>query len=707
MKLVKRIEKNNNISKVIEYYFLGKIPYLKKEKSLSGRKTFLFGFLVSDRPAKISTLINTLNYQDVLSDVSTGEFIKSPIDIVIPIYNGLEYLPDLFESIRLNTDLDYRIIAVNDCSTDYRVKDFLTEQMQLFSKKLLVIENEQNLGFVKSVNKALKLTKNHVCLLNTDVVLPKNWASKLFAPIFANDNTASVTPFSNAATIFSLPVMNIDNKFEQSLGEVNKALAKINPFAVNIDFPTGVGFCMAMNKDVINKIGILDEVFEKGYGEENDRCQRAVKNGFINTIAPDLFVWHKHGGSFASDEKKALIAKHSAIISKRYPNYEKDVRRSVMNKNYQSLHFLAEILYFSALADESLLWFDHSLGGGAETYTFRQIEKIKNQKLVLRLQDCNGKSFKLEYFYQNNKNSIFISYEDLTELSADINVGNIVLNNIADYTNNVSILKYIDKLKKIVKGRVTYLLHDYQCICPNINMVNNLGQYCCVKKLDNCSLCYKKIIKPAIKVASVAEFQTEWFKFLQNTADEIIAFSKASCDILVGIYPEIENKIKIIPHVIPHLREVQIAKHQKINIATLGNITLNKGADIVKNIDSLLHDFPNINLVVVGECQHKLKNSVILGKYDVANLPDIMEKHQIDIILIPSIGPETFSFTTSEAMDMGLSVACFGFGAPAERVALYKKGLVLDNFDAANILRSIVKHISDLKNADNLRGSRL
>ena len=58
-------------------------------------------------------------------------------------------------------------------------------------------------------------------------------------------------------------------------------------------------------------------------------------------------------------------------------------------------------------------------------------------------------------------------------------------------------------------------------------------------------------------------------------------------------------------------------------------------------------------------------------------------------------------------MDMGLSVACFGLGAPAERVALYKKGLVLDNFDAANILRSIVKHISDLKNADNLRGSRL
>jgi len=46
--------------------------------------------------------------------------------------------------------------------------------------------------------------------------------------------------------------------------------------------------------------------------------------------------------------------------------------------------------------------------------------------------------------------------------------------------------------------------------------------------------------------------------------------------------------------------------------------------------------------------------------------------------MIPSIWPETFSYTTSEALLLGYPVLCFNLGAPAERVRRYDCGLVVD-----------------------------
>ena len=71
--------------------------------------------------------------------------------------------------------------------------------------------------------------------------------------------------------------------------------------------PTGVGFCMGVNKKVVDRIGMFDDVlFGKGYGEENDWCMRAAEVGFKNIIIPNLFVYHKHGGSFLGAEKEKL-----------------------------------------------------------------------------------------------------------------------------------------------------------------------------------------------------------------------------------------------------------------------------------------------------------------------------------------------------------------------------------------------------------------
>ena len=126
-----------------------------------------------------------------------------------------------------------------------------------------------------------------------------------------------------------------------------------------------------------------------------------------------------------------------------------------------------------------------------------------------------------------------------------------------------------------------------------------------------------------------------------------------------------------------------------------------KGARIVRDMVDILPK--NVNIIVIGGfCLPKPQNKqfICTGKYDLKNLPDIVEKYQIDIAFIPSIVPETFSFTTSECMNMGLPVACFGLGAPAERVSKYKKGLVISEIDANVSIKEILNFVKQLKKRD-------
>jgi len=250
--------------------------------------------------------------------------ISKPIDILIPVYNGREFLDSLFSSIIKNTSIPYRLLIANDKSTDPSISRILSDSKNSNPNiDITIIENEENLGFVKTVNKLAKLTKNHFVILNTDTEVPPHWLERLIFPIISKENIASITPFTNSGTICSFPEFLVDNPIFEGMD-----VATIDSYFQYVDFeknyveiPTAVGFCMAINKKVYDKIGLFDEIFGKGYSEENDWSMRAAKAGYKNIVAPNLFVYHKHGGSFLSNERKKLKEKNSEIIRTRHPEY--------------------------------------------------------------------------------------------------------------------------------------------------------------------------------------------------------------------------------------------------------------------------------------------------------------------------------------------------------------------------------------------------
>ena len=272
--------------------------------------------------------------------------LEKPIDIIIPVYNGFEYLEPLLNSVIKNTSLTYRLLICDDKSPDERVLPLLYSFKERYSDiDINIFENEKNLGFIKTVNKLVKYTNNHFVLLNTDTEVPPFWIERLMYPIFGMKNIASTTPFTNAGTICSFPNYLEDNPIFENMNveELDSYFQYVNFEKTFIEIPTGVGFCMGVNKDLVNKIDMFDEIFGKGYGEENDWCQRAIKEGYKNIHIPNLFVYHKHGGSFPSEEKQRLISQNLGILNKKHPNYDEEIQKLIQKNQLKNLREFIQI----------------------------------------------------------------------------------------------------------------------------------------------------------------------------------------------------------------------------------------------------------------------------------------------------------------------------------------------------------------------------
>jgi len=62
-----------------------------------------------------------------------------------------------------------------------------------------------------------------------------------------------------------------------------------------------VGFCLAIKREVVEKIGVLDEAFGLGTYEDDDYCLRAREAGYVNMVARDCFIHHFGSRTFAGE----------------------------------------------------------------------------------------------------------------------------------------------------------------------------------------------------------------------------------------------------------------------------------------------------------------------------------------------------------------------------------------------------------------------
>lgn len=89
--------------------------------------------------------------------------------VLISLYNAEKTLNKTFESLKSQTFQDFRIIAINDCSRDKTLELLNKWRLVFKDERFLIINNEQNIGLTKSLNKGLVLiTEPYTARLDAD-----------------------------------------------------------------------------------------------------------------------------------------------------------------------------------------------------------------------------------------------------------------------------------------------------------------------------------------------------------------------------------------------------------------------------------------------------------------------------------------------------------------------------------------------------------
>lgn len=636
-------------------------------------------------PDHFHTEQSNLNETSYNFDWSAFEKHSNPvyasIDIIVPVYQGrYETLQCLHSVLSSTCEIPYELVVIDDASPDFE----LSEQLRKLANKGLfkLITNSTNHGFVYSVNRGMSLHKDRdVVLLNSDTEVYNDWLERLAYAAYRNRLTGTVTPLSNNATICSYPRFLHDNPYPLEIGyaEMDALNARINKDK-HIETPTGVGFCMYIKRECLNSIGLFDEeAFGRGYGEENDFCQRAIRNGWRNIIAADVFVRHWGACSFKGERAKRV--QHALkVIATRYPDYQKDVnvfiKKDALADSRRNLdwHRLLRMR-----REKNILVINHNRGGGSERRLHEEVQHFLNQ----------GFGVFLLRPYPNQAKLGFISHPKIKslpnlrpfDLDDTLSVINLIKNlhitevhthSFVDFSSTTpeNFVKIINRLKLYW----VINLHDYKVICPRINLADENGLYCGEPNDAGCNKCLKER-KSIFETTTIHAWRKMHDNMLRR-ANKVIVPSQDAATRLGHYFPKLS--VEVIPHEtiavsdqpirLPHLKN-----NEKLRVVIIGAIGKLKGFEVLRACakHAKRHALP-IKFIVMGYTMNdrvlEALGVEITGKYHESEALDLLNELKPHAVWLPSLWPETYSYTLSIALLAHLPVFAFDIGAIAERL---------------------------------------
>ncbi|WP_278312754.1 glycosyltransferase [Lolliginicoccus levis] len=251
------------------------------------------------------------------------------LSVIVPVFGD-------WDSLQHNIASVCGDLAGNPACDVYYVNDCGPQADELERRILAAIEgidnvhyarNPRNLGFVGNCNNAaLNLVDqaSDVLLLNSDTIVTSGFAEEMQRVLYAEGmRFGAVTSRSNAATIFSVP-MNEQLPMEQAYVHY---LDVVDGLPQWYEAPVAHGFCMMIRREVIRELGLFDEAYGKGYGEENDFCMRIRRQGWRCAVANRSFVFHFRARSFTPKTRDVQVSANEKILDSRYPEYRQLVRQ--------------------------------------------------------------------------------------------------------------------------------------------------------------------------------------------------------------------------------------------------------------------------------------------------------------------------------------------------------------------------------------------
>ena len=643
-------------------------------------------------------------------------------DIIIPMHHATEGLKNCISSILRNgSDIGYRIIIINDNSLDEDAESYFNELIS--NDEIIILKNDGNLGFAKTVNLGMRYSENDVILLDCDTIVTQNWIRKLYQCAYSQPNIATVTPLTNNSDLYSVPDFCQDDAIFDgySIDSFARFVERISPKQYP-NIPSGSRYCMFIKREAIDEIGFFDEEsFEKSGGDEIDFCYKCSEGGYTNVVADDTFLYHSDSMSFC-EMKRPFAAKDLKVIEGRYPYHQQKISSFIarnplknLNDTINSLldHYKSNaknVLYILHNDFEKPL--NHPIGGTEFhvkdlTDTTRKdihfFALLSTKETLILKRKVNGiweeyifpLSFPIELSTFTHK-----EYKEILEkIIYTFNINIIHIHHLMRHTFDSV---YIAKKYHIP---CFFTMHDCYFICPKVTLLDEDNVYCIdIRNKDKCQHCLKDMF------GYHSHFLERWKREIKNALPVFYKIIAPSNHVKAMIKAEYDiDGVAVIEHGLGNKSEIEDwgntqSDEATLNVAFIGGLSVTKGSHIIYDLLVSNKD-ERIKWFLIGEIGDQRlnlldkKGVVKVGKYNRDNITKILKQNHIQLVCILSICPETFSYTLSEAWAAGIPVLGSMYGAVKERIMSTGAGLVLDELCAKDILTKI----SAFKNDEALR----
>lgn len=252
------------------------------------------------------------------------------VNVIVPVYGDIKGLEVCLLSLKkYYTDKDWiDVYFVNDCGPDADKLEKLIRTLIKGVSNFFYHSNPKNLGFVGNVNNAtfniVKDKKADILLLNSDTEVKSQTIEHLRTLLDEHKDFAAVNPRTNNAIMFggvsiSVPLDSSLYLQPEKSYRLFKKNIKTTP-EYNI-IPVYSGFFVLIRRKVIDKIGLLDEIYEKGYFDDNDMSMRIRKLGYKCAVSNRAFATHFGSTSFSDEYRIHRSNVNQKIFLDRYPDY--------------------------------------------------------------------------------------------------------------------------------------------------------------------------------------------------------------------------------------------------------------------------------------------------------------------------------------------------------------------------------------------------
>lgn len=238
------------------------------------------------------------------------------LSIIIVNWNNKDILRDCLNSIYHTHNVSkYEIIVVDNHSEDNSVELIKSE-----FPDVMLIENDENLGFARANNQAIKIAGgNYILLLNNDTVVTNTYCFDRMIELMEKNPQIGILgckllypngtlqscgeSFPSVWEIFKSQIL-----FTKTWKRLGKNKQGDNHFK-KVDFVCGA--CLMTRKEILDQVGLLKEKYFM-YGEDVEFCYRVHNAGYDVGVLTDESIIHLHN---KSTEKNLTEMLHHSITN--------------------------------------------------------------------------------------------------------------------------------------------------------------------------------------------------------------------------------------------------------------------------------------------------------------------------------------------------------------------------------------------------------